>query len=273
MRRLIALACLIASVCGCASTNALGDRIPEHELLALSSAALGETRSISVHVPPGYEDGTDSYPVLYMPDGGIDEDFPHIVNTVTALVEAGAIRPVIVVGIENTDRHRDLTPASSTQGDAQYAPLSDGAADFRAFLSEELIPQIEAAYRTDGRRAIVGESLAGLFIMDTLFREPDLFDRYVAVDPSLWWDNGRLVEEAQARLPELSGHGTRLWFTASDAQDIYTHTDALSAIMKVYAPADLDWTYAPNPEEHHWTIFRASEVEALGTMLWPPEAP
>ena len=244
------------------------DPIPEHVILTIQSEILDEPRTIPVYTPPGYEESDDAYPVLYMPDGGICEDFPHIVNRVDALVSAGELAPVIVVGIENTFRRRDLTPDSQDESEAQIAPIDDGATAFRAFIRGELMPQINSTYRTSGQTAIIGESAAGLFIVDTLFRDSQLFDRYIAMDPSIYWDNHELVRLTPERLPVLSGLGLTFWFTAAGTEDIYPHTDALAEILEQSAPDDMSWTYDPRPDEDHYTIYRATEEDALRWALW-----
>lgn len=250
---------------------AANDPVPLHEILTIDSDAVGETRTISVYTPPGYAEGAARYPVLYMPDGGMKEDFPHIANTIDALIAEGAIAPVMVVGIENTQRRRDLTPDSQVASDGEIAPMDDGAARFRAFIRDELIPRIDADYRTTGERAIVGESAAGLFIVDTFFREPDLFGRYIAMDPSIYWNDSALVRMAPERLSAMTGEGLILWFTCGDTPDIQPAAEALAAVLAADAPEDLDWTFAPHPEEHHDTIYRASKVEAFRAVLWKPE--
>src|SRR2546423_10707284 len=156
------------------------DSIPRYDTLSLSSAALGELRHINVHVPKTYASTSNRFPVLYMPDGGIDEDFPHVVNTVDSLIALGAIRPVIIVGVPNTERRRDLTGPTRVHSDSAIAPHVSGSAEFRRFFRDELIPEIDKRYRTMPERSIVGESLAGLFIVETFLRDPTLFDRSVA---------------------------------------------------------------------------------------------
>jgi len=109
-------------------------------------AGAGEPRLINVHVPAGYSAGTTiQLPVLYMPDGGVDEDFPHVVNTVDSLIARHAIRPVIVVGIPNTERRRDLTGPTRLHSDSAIAPHVGGSAAFRAFIRDELIPAVARA--------------------------------------------------------------------------------------------------------------------------------
>ncbi len=98
---------------------------------------------MNVHLPPSYATSGDArYPVLYMPDGGIDEDFPHVVNTMDSLIALGHIRPVIVVGVPNTERRRDLTGPTRVKSDSAIARHVGGSEPFRRFLRDELVPAI-----------------------------------------------------------------------------------------------------------------------------------
>ena len=102
--------------------------------------------------------------------------------------------------------------------------------------------------------------LAGYHVwaFETLFEAPDLFDRYIAMSPSLWWNDHAIVKQAAGRLSSLRGKQRWLWFTAADERDIYRFTDQLVLQLKANAPAELRWVYDPRPEEHHDTIFRAT---------------
>ena len=194
------------------------DPILPHQTLTLDSRVLGETRRINVYKPPGYGDAADArYPVLYVPDGGVEEDFPHVTADIDAAIRAGEMRPVIVVGIENTERRRDMTGPTDVATDRKIAPRVGGSANFRAFIRDELIPAIRRRVPGNGQTAIVGESLAGLFVLETFFQEPRLFDIYIALSPSLWWNAQALVRGAAERLraqPRLTG--TLYFATAGD---------------------------------------------------------
>src|SRR2546423_7704372 len=222
------------------------DSIPRYDTLSLSSAALGELRHINVHVPKIYGGSPSTrFPVLYMPDGGLDEDFPHVVNTIDSLIALRVIRPVIVVGVPNTQRRRDLTGPTRIASDSAIAPRVGGSAAFRRFLRDELIPAVEARYRTTAERAIVGESLAGLFIVETFLVEPRLFDHYVALDPSVWWNGGALVDSAPARLAALDSAPRTLYLATSNVADIVGGTARLAALLRTVPPRKLAWVYVP----------------------------
>ncbi len=232
------------------------DPIPAHDSLTVSSRALHEPRPINVHVPAGYDGSGASYPVLYMPDGGINEDFPHVVNTVDSLVELGKIRPVIVVGIPNTERRRDLTGPTRVASDSQIAPHVGGSAAFRQFIRDELIPEIDRRYRTTNERSIVGESLAGLFIVETFLREPSLFRHYIAFDPSIWWNNGNLADSA-ATLLARQDSTPRSIYLSSSRDDIDAGTARVAGAIRDAHRPSLTWRFTPRADLTHATIFRA----------------
>lgn len=250
---------------GCAHVRP-ADPVPPHDEFTVDSKVLGEQRAVNVSLPVEY-DGARAFPVVYMPDGALDEDFPHVANTLLELTKRGDIEPVILVGIPNTVRRRDLTPPTEVEEDKKVALVVGGSAKFRQFIREELFPAIEAKYRVTQQRTIVGESLAGLFIIETLFLEPELFSGYVAFSPSLWWNEHELVRKAEARFLKWNGRSGALYFTAADETDIRPHTDALQFILSKAQPGGLYTTYAPKPQEHHHTIFRAAKEEGLRTVL------
>jgi predicted alpha/beta superfamily hydrolase/acetyl esterase/lipase len=186
------------------------------ETFAIESKTLAETRRINVYLPPVYADSPNVHlPVLYMPDGGIAEDFLHVAGLVQVSVGNGTMRPFILVGIANTQRRRDLTGPTVNAEDRKIAPQVGGSAAFRRFIRTELIPIINTRYRTTPEKAIMGESLAGLFVVETLLLEPDLFDTYVAFDPSLWWNNGELVKTAATRFKATGSRKHTLYFAGS----------------------------------------------------------
>ena len=153
-----------------------------HDTLTIQSLVLGETRTINVYTPPGYSSGTGTFAVLYMPDGGMAEDFPHVAMTIDSLIRLKRIPPVLVVGIENTERRRDLTGATTVAKDSTIAPRVGGSAAFRDFIRDELIRRSIAGTVRPNQAAIVGESLAGLFVVETLLQEPGLFRGYIALE-------------------------------------------------------------------------------------------
>ena len=169
--------------------------------LTLKSTVLGEDRTVLVRTPAGYETNKLSYPVLYMTDG--DAHMGHTASTIEFLTDNGRIPDLIVVGVMNTDRARDLTPVKSTNKNAAgelQSPTSGGADNFLKFFETELIPQIEKQYRVQPYRIFAGHSLGGLFAIHAMMSKPGLFDSYVAVSPSLQWERGEALKRAEAFL-------------------------------------------------------------------------
>ena len=243
------------------------------DTFTLDSAALGEVRRVNVYAPPGYAESPDQrLPVLYMPDGGLAEDFLHIAGLVEIGAINGTMRPFLLVGIENTQRRRDLTGPTTDERDLAIAPKVGGSAAYRAFLRDELMPRIDATYRTTGETAIVGESLADLFVVESCLLEPGLFDTCIAIDPSLWWNHASLVEGAEARLRELPGLQGTLFLASSDEPEIAADTARLAGILATSAPAGLKWSYAPLPAETHGTIYHPAALRAFREVFAPAPA-
>lgn len=248
----------------CSNVLQSNDPIPEHDTFTIQSSQVEELRTINVWTPLEYESGTDSLTVVYMPDGGIKEDFPYIANTLNDLINAKKIPPVILVGIENTQRRKDLTGPTAIEKDKEIAPVVSGSEQFRAFIDEELIPEINKRYRTSDKRGIIGESLAGLFVTETFLLKPELFNFYIAFDPSLWWNDQYLVkntDEYLDKFPETKK--TIFWFAGSGAEDISATVEKLSDILQSRKSENIMWKYSDEKEESHKTIFRATKEKAL----------
>lgn len=248
---------------GCAGPAQISDPTPEHDTFSIQSQKVGEARTINVWTPPNYKTSTDSFNVMYMLDGGIKEDFPHVANTLDKLIRENKIKPVLLVGIENTQRRRDLTGNTDVAKDKEIAPVVGGSQQFRTFIKEELFPEINKRYRTTTGKSIIGESVAGLFVMETFFLMPDMFDQYIAFDPSLWWNDHYLVRTAKEHLVQFPSAGKRLWFAGSNTSDISTYTRLLAEILKNDNHTNLRWKYSDEPKEQHSTIFRATKEKAI----------
>lgn len=262
---------LAAAFAACAAHGALAAQqpVPPHETFTMQSAALNETRRIVVYVPAGQ--GAARLPVLYMPDGGVEEDFPHVAATVDAGIRAGELRPMLVVGIKNTERRRDMTGPTSVAEDRGIAPRVGGSAAFRAFIADELIPEIARRYRVSDERAIIGESLAGLFVVETFLAQPELFATYIALSPSLWWNGEGLVRTAGERLRADPCATATLFLSSADAEEnIAPSVVRLTEVLRADAPAGVRWRYVPRPDLQHGTIYRASAPGVLRD-LFPPQ--
>ncbi|MGC4041823.1 MAG: alpha/beta hydrolase-fold protein [Flavobacterium sp.] len=254
---------ILITFTNCSNNSQPNDPIPKHESFTIQSKHVGEKRTINVWVPESYEKSPDSLPVMYMADGGIKEDFPHIANTLAELIQQKKIKPLILVGIENTERRRDLTGFTEIAKDKEIAPVVGGSGKFREFIREELFPQINKKYRTTNEKSIIGESASGLFVVETFFLNPEMFDNYIAFDPSLWWNDHYLVKTAKEHLAGFPMTEKRIWFACSDTEDIAPFTKELAGIFKTENLPNLQWHFSDEPKEKHATIFRATKEKAI----------
>lgn len=164
----------------------------------MQSKELAEKRILNIYLPEGYnQNDTTKYPVIYLLDGSADEDFIHIVGLVqfNSFEWVNQVPKSIVVGIATVDRRRDFTFPTTIETDKKKFPTTGHSDRFMAFIGNELQPYIEKKYKTNGSKTIIGQSLGGLLITEILFKKPSLFNKYVIVSPSLWWNNGSLLNE------------------------------------------------------------------------------
>jgi predicted alpha/beta superfamily hydrolase len=240
----------------------------------IRSAILGETRRINVYYPAGFPTAdAQPLPVLYMPDGGMNEDFLHIAGLIEVSVGNNTMRPWLLVGIENTERRRDLTGPTDNADDRKIAKHVGASQCFREFIRTELMPEIRARYRTTPESGIVGESLAGLFVMETFVLEPDLFDRYVAIDPSLWWNRRQLVRDAGPRLTGHAFDGKSLFVASSVDADVTDFAQLVDAKRAAGALPGLEFRVRPFADETHATIYHPAALAAFRAVFSTPPAP
>ncbi len=172
--------------------------VPNINQFTIKSTVLGEDRRILVRTPANYETNKTPYPVMYMTDG--DAHIAHTSGSIDFLARNGRMSEVILVGIPNTDRTRDLSPSKpSTTGatGAPQFPTAGGADKFLQFIETELIPEINKRYRVTPYKILAGHSLGGMFAVHTMVTKPDMFNSYIAVSPALQWDNQLVIKRAE----------------------------------------------------------------------------
>ena len=234
------------------------------ETYSWRSAAMGGERLVNVHLPADYDQGEKRYPVLYLIDGGIDQDFVHIVGASQLGAAWGRQQDAIVVGIATIDRRAELTgPTADRELLAKY-PTAGKSARFRRFIRDEVKPWVAARYRTDGRDGVLGESLAGLFIAETWLREPALFGSYAAISPSLWWDKAALTNAAPALVgTRQAGHRLFVATAEEGAEEAQFDSRFAVAVGEVRGTC-----VVPHREYTHATIYHAVAPAAL-QFLFP----
>ena len=140
---------------------------------------------------------------------------------------------------------------------------------FRAFIRDELMPEIDRRYRTTGETAIVGESAAGLFVMETLVLAPDMFDAYIAIDPSLWWDQERLSKDAAKGIGAAQAKRPIFLAIASEQLEKPAPMSRMAAALSARSAR---WCVAARPDLFHATIYQQLTPQLL-QFLFPPKEP
>ena len=265
---------VFAPTLGLAALLALSGSAPAAEPLAnaetvrMTSKVLGEERTILVSTPRGYGQGSARYPVLYLTDG--DAHLLHTRGTVDFLVRNGLMPDVVIVGIANTDRTRDLTPTRGfgfgADGTPVLAETSGGAGKFLEFFEKELIPYVEATYRTVPCRVFAGHSLGGLFALDALVERPGLFNATIAASPSLNWDHDVILDRVSKFLDGRKELRHTLFVTMADEEEgdpSPTRFERLRKLLKGTKAAGFAWGAMPMPDEDHGSVVLRSHYWGL----------
>jgi predicted alpha/beta superfamily hydrolase len=161
------------------------------------SSILEQERTIHVYLPPSYSpDSARSYPIVYLLDGGLDQDFIHIsgLTQFSSFPWIDRMPECIVVGIENIDRYHDFTSPCNIAEYLELNPTNGGLVAFIGFLETELIPLVETLYPCQERKTLIGQSLGGLLACEILLKKPQMFQNFLIVSPSLWWNEEALLE-------------------------------------------------------------------------------
>jgi predicted alpha/beta superfamily hydrolase len=241
------------------------------------SDILGEDREIWVYVPPYDLRSGKKFPVLYLLDG--DAHF-HSVSGLIQVMGTGVngtfvVPEMIVVAIPNTDRTRDLTPSHSDvmpDGKPQdFLKTSGGGNNFLKFVETELIPHIESAYPTHPYRVLVGHSFGGITAINALYTMPDVFDAYVAIDPSLWWNNQSLLHRADTIFSTKDFKNKYLYLAQANTLQPGETTNVHFGSIKTYKDllgspkntSGIRWAYDYYPDDSHGSVPFISEYDGL----------
>lgn len=250
------------------------------EVVEIQSAELGEKRTLNIYLPDGYKaDDTTRYRVIYLLDGSANEDFPHIAGLAQFYEMMWLMPKTIVVGIANINRKRDFTfPIAPGQykwkrnangkpekwadffEKAMQEPTAGGSGRFMAFVEHELQPFITSHYRT-GQRTIIGQSLGGLMATQFLAQKPQLFDDYIIVSPSLWWDNESLISQVDAK--KLTGK--TVYIAVGKEGDVMEH-DAAQLAARLKQNKAIKVLFRPFEKETHATILHNAVYDAFRTL-------
>lgn len=193
------------------------------EKYTIHSKLLNENRQYWVYLPPSYQSSRKKYPVLYLLDG--ESNFDWASKVAQFFGDTFETPEMMVVGIPNTDRDRDLTPTHVPD-----LASSGGGPLFEKFLSDELTPEIDTKFRTVPYRILLGHSLGGIIAVDSFLRQTNGFQAYIAIDPSLWWDNRIFVQRAKEFSPRTNSHDA-LFIAEANTDGPATNSNKYSSDM------------------------------------------
>jgi len=238
----------------------------------LYSSSLDENRVLNIYLPEGYDkNDSSSYPVVYLLDGSAEEDFIHVVGLYqfNSFPWIDQVPKSIIVGISNIDRKRDFTFPSSSEEDKLLLPTSGGSKEFRDFLTLELQPFIQQKYRGKQGGTLIGQSLGGLVVTEILLKSPEYFDRFIIISPSIWWDNGSILEYSTALLQDSDskniyiGTGKEGFSPGKIERLMEEDAQLLSERLKQIGNEKLDVFFDYMPDENHATVTHQAVFNAL----------
>jgi predicted alpha/beta superfamily hydrolase len=242
--------------------------------LAFSSTVMGGKQSVMVYTPPDYDRSDARYPVLYLLDA---ESNYYFTAGIARLLATYDLAPaMVVVGIVSSNRNRDFVPTAPIEPVSFAA--SPGADTFLTYIEREVCPLVERTYRTEPYRILVGHSLGGLFAVHALIARPALFNAYVSISPTLWWNGWEYV-----RLVERSVEGRRsfkkyLFLSIADEEhDVsWRRLKEMETSLNAHAPKDFRLDFRYYGDENHATTVIESTLQALKLLYakWPlPASP
>ena len=254
----------------------------------IHSAVLKEHRYVWVHTPEKAAI-TSHYPVIYILDGEVHFDKVNsMLNRLSKETGRDLANEMIVVGIGNIwQRYRDYSPTHislSPWVDSYSASITGGGEKFISFLDNELIPHINSKYPASPIRILIGHSMGGLEVMNILLKHPDMFNYYAAIDPSMWWDDQKLLNESKAILASKTFEKKSLFLAVADSKELDIDTSQirkdtsernilirLSFTLVDYINANkqnkLKFGWAYYKEYHHMTVPEPAKYDALKFFL------
>ncbi|MVM36270.1 hypothetical protein GO755_40050 [Spirosoma sp. HMF4905] len=235
------------------------------ESITIHSTILQEDRSILIYKPDGYTESTARYPVLYLLDA--EAHLVHTGSMVNYMASLGIMPKLLIVGIINADRGRDMTPKPKNGVDKDF-PSGGGAEQFLSFINQEVKPFIKSHYRTDVYEILAGTSLSGLFSINTLLTHSTDFNAYFAISPALWWDKQAVPQVAETVLTKAVTRKTFLYFTLcpDDSELLQESTNRLKRILENRQADGLSWQFKFISDETHNSVVHLGLYWALKAL-------
>ncbi|MCA1613901.1 MAG: hypothetical protein LC800_07080 [Acidobacteria bacterium] len=211
----------------------------------------GGRRKVQVYLPPGYAGSGERYPVLYLQDGADYLRRARAAHVAEDLIARGVVKPFIIVLVDPINRTKEY--------------WADDA--FADFMATELVPFVDARYRTNpsrDARALLGASLGSVISVWTALRHPETFARVGGQSSAFWIDDERVVS-ALARLGRADrGRPFRFYFDAGTLESAWEVSRRAAVMLR---GKGYPVTYREFEAGHNWTAWKDNLSEAL-TALW-----
>lgn len=236
--------------------------------ISFHSDVQNEDRLLDIHLPNNYGKDNKTYPVMYLLDSYYK--FDKAVGTLNSLVLNELIPDMIIIGIRNTRRNRDLTPGTEIldERNKKRLPNAGGADIFTVFLKKELIPYVNKNYRTAPYKIIVSHSLGGLFNVYTFFKNPELFDAYLTISPSLWYENPVFKKELYEVLRNHQDINSKFYMSIANEGgtmlgNTYILAGKFTSYIKEHKDVDLKFKFDPMFDYTHGSVSYPSIYNGL----------
>lgn len=242
------------------------------EIHQVSSRVLNEKRTINVYLPEGYDvSDKETYSVIYLLDGSKDEDFIHTVGLVqyNTFSWVNRMPKSIVIGISNVDRKRDFTFPTMNKEDKKQFPTTGGSNAFIEFMKKELKPYVNSTFKTNGQSTLIGQSLGGLLATEILITQPTLYNNYILISPSIWWNDKSILKEVDSLKGKIKKKSINVYIgVGKEGQgkgnsSSPMEADAKKLFNKLSEIKGLKSTYDFLPKENHATVGHQSLINAF----------
>lgn len=237
-----------------------------HTQHRINSQILGEERSILVRVPANYERTDEKFPVIYMLDAHPPQN-AMMVGIIEQQVWGSVMPEMIVVGIQNTQRVRDMTPTAVT-GRAG----SGGSGKFLEFIEKEVISMVEKNYRTQPFRIFAGHSLAGMAVVNSFVSRPELFNAYIAASPFLHWDNDFVIKRAEELFKQNRDFKKTMFIALGDEPAYINGFNSFQDLLKKSKPKNFEYEFQQYKDENHGSVVLRAYYAGLRKIFngWTP---
>jgi hypothetical protein len=216
-----------------------------------------------------------------------DGHFPSVMGMIQQLSEVNGntkCPEMILVAIPNTDRTRDLTPTHSTlDPTGKNVPdfkSSGGGEQFTGFLEKELMPHIDSVYSPAPYKILIGHSFGGLTAMNIVINHTAMFNSYIVIDPSMWWDGRKLLTQAAEVFKQKKFEGRSLFLAIAntmpanmDTLQVQRDTTgttahirsilALKNVLQQNTASGLNWSYKYYNDDNHGSVPLIAEYDGL----------